>query len=84
MRYFWNRECPFCRQGRLLIAKDVTRGALYLHCEECERGWRDPETADDAKASFLTLDEEFEGSFPDETEIDLAGWGRYKTHTFED
>jgi len=84
MRYFWYQECSFCRQGRLLIAKDVTHDALYLHCEECERGWRDPEAAGDRSASFLTLNEDFEGSFPDEAEISLAGWGKYKIHTFEE
>jgi hypothetical protein len=84
MRYFWYHECPFCHQGRLLIAKDVTHDSLYLHCEECERGWRDPEHADDPKASFLTLNEDFEGSFPDESEIDRMGWTKYKLHSFDD
>ena len=84
MRYFWHRECSLCRQGRLLIAKDTTHNVLYLHCEECEHGWRDPETTEDTKASFLTLLEDFEGSFPDEAEIDLAGWGKYKSHVFDE
>ena len=84
MRFFWYTECPLCRQGRLLIARDLSSDALYLHCEECEQGWRDPNVAADPSAGFLTLSEEFEMEFPDETCIDERGWARYKLHSFEE
>ena len=48
-------ECQFCGQGRLFPYREDDSGEVYLHCEECEWGWRHPErlTAEDG---FLTLD----------------------------
>lgn len=84
VRYFWCHECSFCRQGRLLIATDISSGTLYLHCEECERGWRNPAEASQPQTSFSTLSEEFDMRFPGEAEIDEAGWSSYKLHSFEE
>jgi hypothetical protein len=62
----------------------LTNDELYLHCEECEVGWRDPATASDPSAGFLTLDEEFETAFPTLTEIRERGWERYVKGTFDE
>ncbi|AGC46190.1 hypothetical protein MYSTI_04901 [Myxococcus stipitatus DSM 14675] len=84
MIYYWYKECSFCHQGRLLIARDTGRGSLYLHCEECEHGWRDPERIDDPSARFLTLvAKDLETDYPSKEEIDAAGWGKYRLHSFE-
>jgi hypothetical protein len=83
-RYYWTRICPICSEGRLLIFKDLTRGTLYLHCEECEWGWRDAALADQRNAGFLTLNEEFESEPADIEEIRARGWERYVAGSFED
>lgn len=49
-------DCPRCRgQGRLFAYVEDDSGATYLHCEECERGYRDPQRLA-AADGFLTLD----------------------------
>ncbi|QSQ14917.1 hypothetical protein [Myxococcus landrumensis] len=82
MIYYWYKECPFCHHGVLLIARDKTRGSLYLYCDECGYGWRDPEHLDPS-ARFLTLTEDFETEDPTAEEIDAAGWGKYRLHSIE-
>jgi hypothetical protein len=58
-KMFWYKTCPFCNQGRLFIFKNLSINKLYLHCEECERGYYDPQQIN-VENSFLTLQEEFE------------------------
>jgi len=48
------KTCPACNQGRLFIYKNLDKNVLYLHCEECERGYYDPQHIDVGN-SFLTL-----------------------------
>jgi hypothetical protein len=75
---FWMRTCVNCGgQGRLFIMKDLSNHSLYLHCEECECGWRDPEKTRDLESAFLTLDENFESEPATMTDIEEAGWRRY-------
>ncbi|HXO42199.1 MAG TPA: hypothetical protein VN999_12160 [Thermoanaerobaculia bacterium] len=84
-KYYWYKQCPICEgQGRLLILRDVTHDRLYLHCDECEWGWLDPELVDDVSAAFLTLDEEFNSEAPTLEEIQRYGWERYALHSFEE
>ena len=72
---FWLSTCPYCNhQGRLVVMKDLTRNRLYLHCEECESGWVDPNKLDDPNTRFLTLDEEFDAEPATENEIRQHGW----------
>jgi hypothetical protein len=73
---FWYTQCPFCQQGRLYLWKNVTADRLYLHCEECERGFAHPDrlTAPD---SFLTLTQDFEGAAARWEDICAAGWQAY-------
>lgn len=84
--YYWTRNCPRCGQGRLLIMKDRSRGALYLHCEECEWGWRNPAdaAAGVVEKAFLTLTEEFESSVASLQEIEAQGWSSYVTGEFQE
>lgn len=83
--YYWFKTCPFCDgQGRLIITEDVTHKRLYLHCEECEYGWMNPEDAENVKKRFLTLDEDFESENPSLERIKEYGWLKYALHSFED
>lgn len=80
-RFYWYKPCPVCDgQGRLRIFRDVTHDAPYLHCEECESGFRDPEEASDPNASFLTLDEDFDYDVAGLEAIERYGWSRYALH----
>ena len=56
---------------------------LYLHCEECEHGWRSPEDAVGRQGMFLTLDEEFDATPATMDEIRAAGWERYVAGRWE-
>lgn len=80
--YCWMRNCANCGQGRLLIMKDLSNDSLYLHCEDCEWGWRDPEKADNVASAFLTLNEEFEAAPASRAEIERLGWNRYVVGEF--
>ena len=83
-RYYWHRTCPLCKQGRLLVFKNTTSNELYLHCEECEWGWRDPETSDQKERGFLTLNEDFEAEPATWDDIAKHGWEQYAKNEFED
>ena len=83
-KYFWYRTCPVCEQGRLLLFKDLTANRLYLHCEECEWGWHDPERAADKDAGFLTLDQQFEAAPASVDDIQSFGWERYAVNEFDE
>jgi hypothetical protein len=83
--YFWFQTCPVCRhQGRLIITRDDTHQSLYLHCDECEQGWRNPDEAHLPEKSFLTLAETYDTSFPTAAEIDAAGWRKCRLHSFSE
>lgn len=83
--YFWSRLCPHCDgEGRLIIMKDLTHDSLYLHCEECEWGWRNPDTAADVASGFLTLDEEFDAEPASNDEIVNAGWAKHVAGHFQE
>ncbi len=83
--YFWYRTCPLCRdQGRLLVFKNTSELKLYLHCEECEWGWADPESAHSKELGFLTLDEDFEAMPAGASDIKEFGWTQYALNEFDD
>jgi hypothetical protein len=56
---YWLKICPFCNQGRLFIYKNLNQNKLYLHCEECERGYKNLDNVS-SETSFLTLLEDFD------------------------
>lgn len=84
-KYFWYKTCSNCNgQGRLIITEDVTHNNLYLHCEECEMGWRNIKDVDDFKKGFLTLNEEFETENPTYEKICEYGWKEYAKYSFKE
>ena len=70
---YWYKTCPFCNQGRLFVFNNNKTDKLYLHCEECERGYNDIENID-KEHSFLTLSEDFDAVAATEKDINNAGW----------
>lgn len=82
-KFYWCTNCPSCRQGRLIIQLRVGEGSLYLHCEECERGWNHPSEASDSEKGFLTLLEDFESDNPTWEQIQAAGWDAFIAGSFE-
>ena len=82
--YYWTRNCSNCGQGRLLILENLNEQTLYLHCEECEWGWRDPEKSDDPKNGFLTITSPFATRAPNLEEIRERGWERFVAGSFEE
>lgn len=56
--------------------KNLRTASLYLHCEECEMGYRDPEAAGTG-TGFLTLDEDFDAEPASLQEIEEATWDRF-------
>jgi hypothetical protein len=86
-RYYWYELCPRCGfggGGRLTIYEDITNRRLYLQCDECEWGWRNPEKANDQSAGFLTLTEEFEARLADWATIQRYGWEKYAKESYEE
>ena len=70
---FWYQNCALCRQGRLFLFRNIDLDKLYLHCEECEEGYYDPEHIDTGH-SFLTLTEDFESEAATWDDIVRLGW----------
>jgi hypothetical protein len=60
--------------------KKSRRGALYLHCDECEAEWEDPRRAGDAASALMTAEEDFASDYATAPEIDAAGWRPYRLH----
>ena len=81
---YWYKQCPRCRQGRLFIIEDVTHHRLYLHCEECEMGYKRPEDADIPGGGFLTLDEDFKTTVANLARIVALGWEAIAQHCLEE
>ena len=76
---YWFQVCPNCDgQGRLFICREKESGDLYLHCEECEWGFRDPRRCADASDGFLAIDGE--SDIATLSEIETAGWSCYAKH----
>jgi hypothetical protein len=67
-----------------MLMKNLSSGQLYLHCEECESGWRDPLKVDESAARFLTLDEDFEAEPASWGDIEEAGWQPFATNIVEE
>jgi hypothetical protein len=76
----WYTICPFCVQGRLFIYIDQAQRQPYLHCEECERGYRNPELLN-VENSFLTITSDIVCSPATDSEIKEFGWDKYALHT---
>lgn len=79
-KLLWYKTCPFCNQGRLFIFKNLGINKLYLHCEECERGYYDPNKIKEEN-SFLTLQENFEAIAATLEDIKEHGWDKFQINT---
>jgi hypothetical protein len=64
----WYKSCPACNQGRLVVMHDTTNQRLYLHCEECETGFLNPNNTVKG-GGFLTLLESFDAEPATDAEI---------------
>ncbi|CAN5126064.1 hypothetical protein BH09BAC6_BH09BAC6_14660 [soil metagenome] len=82
-KMFWFKICPFCKQGRLFILKNLDTGKPYLHCEECERGYLDIYNVD-IQHSFLTVLEDFEATAATEKDISGTNWTLFKFHVVDE
>jgi hypothetical protein len=81
-KYYWYKECPNCHQGRLILTEDITNKRIYLHCEECERGWLNPNEIDDLSKSFLTINIDYETENPNIKKIEDYGWKDIAKNSF--
>jgi hypothetical protein len=64
-------ECPICRQGQLLVVKDIDF-RIFLMCDDCESQWGSPEAA---KSYKNVLKEEIrEIVDADEEDVINANW----------
>ncbi len=77
---YWFKACQHCEQGRLFIYMDITNDNLYLHCEECEWGWRDPNELSPAHG-FLTIDEDFDATPATMFDITRFSWEKFADET---
>ena len=77
---FWYKTCTTCEEGRLFIVEDLSRQALYLHCEECESGFNDPLNLRDG---FLTLEFDYPCAFADKQTIEKYNWQAFALHEVE-
>jgi hypothetical protein len=77
---YWWKQCPNCRGGRLALCEDTTNMRMYLHCEECETGFLDPEEVNEPGAGFLTVDCPFESHAADIQTIRKYSWERFALH----
>lgn len=62
--------------------ENTTEHKLYLHCEECERGWPSAEDADKNVNGFSTLAEDFEAENPSLETILRYNWGEAARNSF--
>lgn len=72
---YWYAVCSRCQQGRLFIERRDNPDGLFLHCEECEWAWNEPQDVATVESGFLAMD--IDSRFATKAEIDGAGWSRY-------
>lgn len=70
-------ECPICRQGRLLLFRNLESGDIYGHCEECEQGFLTPDELEE-RTGFLTLASDDDADWATEEQISRSVWANYK------
>lgn len=63
--------CPVCSQGRLIVARDLDSGVLYVLCEECESEWDSPS---DCSISAATRDTHGHSELLDREELAGHPW----------
>lgn len=75
-----DKDCPICEQGRLYVLEDTTNDRLYIHCEECESAWVNPEDFI-ANKSFLAINPDFKTRIPSKEKVDKSDWIKYNLKT---
>ncbi|MDQ0996060.1 hypothetical protein QFZ34_001237 [Phyllobacterium ifriqiyense] len=76
--FFHVGQCPSCRQGWLILQRNLSTGDIYAHCEECETGFITPGDLWPPLNGFLIVLEEHD----DETEnpskeISITVWTNF-------
>ncbi|MBW7453043.1 hypothetical protein ACFOLF_21265 [Paenibacillus sepulcri] len=67
--------CPICKQGWVVIVKEVVSNKYFVNCNDCETEWENPE-------SFLMKESGTHFKFgrviePEEVEVKAIGWEKY-------
>lgn len=72
-------QCPSCRQGWLILQRNLTSQDIYAHCEECETGFITPDDLIEPLNGFLTvLDQyDYETENPTKEEISRTVWANF-------
>ena len=68
-------SCYLCKQGMLMVEKEISSGKMILHCDECEAEWENPEDA--LKGENATRFKYGRTTDPTYEEILAIGWGKY-------
>jgi hypothetical protein len=76
-------NCPFCRQGRLFLFRNLATDGVYAHCEECEWGYVTPSDIE-VKSGFLTLPDDDDADYATIDEISRSVWASYTVVAVED
>lgn len=77
----WYQNCPRCNQGRLFIMRRDREAKLYLHCEECEWTWENPDEISDTSKGRLGID--FDSDYVPHEDIVAANWDKFALHRDE-
>ena len=64
--------CPLCRQGWIIVVKDIRASVLYLCCAECETQWENPNRLKEGICLPFNTYGKYE--YPSENEIVKQKW----------
>ena len=66
-------QCPSCRQGWLILQRNLSSEDIYAHCEECEQGFITP-----GDLVLTVLDKyDYETENPTREEISRTVWANF-------
>lgn len=82
-RFYLDKSCPICSQGRLFIVEDTSNQRLFIHCEECECAWLNPDEIVGNK-SFLAINPDFETRNPIYDTIQKFGWTKFNLKSIKE
>lgn len=72
-------QCPSCRQGWLILQRNLTSQDIYAHCEECEMGFITPDDLMPPLNGFLTVLDKYnyETENPTKEDISHTVWANF-------
>jgi hypothetical protein len=74
-------NCPFCRDGDVIIVKDTRTDIYFVVCDECQRVWNNPGEAIACAPSIDFINElRYLSWTVTEEELDESGWRSNVTH----